>query len=63
MPRGYGWARNPKKYAYNKIYQKTSFDIFSVLKSCLRVINSCLILPGWLQVKGIGEYTGPGGDA
>ena len=32
MPRGYGWVRNPKKYAYNKVYQRTSFDIFSSLK-------------------------------
>ena len=23
-PRGYGWATNPKKYAYNKVYQRTS---------------------------------------
>ncbi|MEC3617095.1 MULTISPECIES: hypothetical protein [Bacillus subtilis group] len=32
MPRGYGWLRNPKKYAYNKVYQKTTFDIFKLLK-------------------------------
>lgn len=24
MPKGYGWVRNPKKYAYNKVYNKTS---------------------------------------
>ncbi|NVN95225.1 MAG: hypothetical protein HXX18_08080 [Bacteroidetes bacterium] len=23
-PRGYGWITNPKKYAYNKIYNKTT---------------------------------------
>lgn len=23
-PRGYGWITNPKKYAYNKVYNKTS---------------------------------------
>ncbi|RAR71576.1 hypothetical protein [Flavobacterium aciduliphilum] len=23
-PRGYGWLTNPKKYAYNKVYQKTT---------------------------------------
>ena len=23
-PRGYGWLTNPKKYAYNKVYNKTS---------------------------------------
>ena len=32
MPRGYGWIRNPKKYAYNKVYNRTSFDIFRFLK-------------------------------
>ncbi len=32
MPRGYGWIRNPKKYVYNKVYNKTSFDIFKLLK-------------------------------
>ncbi|RST71243.1 hypothetical protein D4T97_018920 [Siminovitchia acidinfaciens] len=25
MPRGYGWVRNPKKYGYNKVYQRTTF--------------------------------------
>ena len=23
-PRGYGWITNPKKFAYNKVYNKTS---------------------------------------
>lgn len=32
MPRGMGWARNPKKYAYNKVYHRTSFDIFKLIK-------------------------------
>ena len=32
MPRGWGWVRDPKKYAYNKAYNKTSFDIFKLLK-------------------------------
>jgi hypothetical protein len=32
MPRGWGWLRNPKKYAYNKVYNRTSFDIFKTLK-------------------------------
>ena len=27
MPRGYGWIRNPKKYVYNKAYNKTSLYI------------------------------------
>lgn len=36
MPRGYGWVRNPKKYVYNKVYNKTSFDIFKVLKNIFK---------------------------
>lgn len=40
-PRGYGWLTNPEKYAYNKVYNKTSrgcivifiplFTLFTVL--------------------------------
>ena len=36
MPRGYGWLRNLKKYAYNKVYNKTSFDIFKLIKSLFK---------------------------
>lgn len=36
MPRGYGWIRNPKKYAYNKVYNRTSFDIFRFLKKLFK---------------------------
>lgn len=32
MPRGYGWIRNPKKFVYNKVYNKTTFDIFKLFK-------------------------------
>lgn len=36
MPRGWGWLRSPKKYAYNKVYQRTTFDIFSMLKKLFK---------------------------
>lgn len=36
MPRGKGWIRNPKKYAYNKVYNKTTFDIFKILKKLFK---------------------------
>ncbi|MGG4447651.1 hypothetical protein [Brevibacillus porteri] len=36
MPRGWGWLRNQKKYAYNKVYQQTTFDIFSVIKKLFK---------------------------
>lgn len=36
MPSGYGWLRNPKKFAYNKVYNWTSFDIFKFLKKLFK---------------------------
>lgn len=30
--KGMGWIRNPKKAMYNKLYNKTSFDIFKWFK-------------------------------
>ena len=31
-PRGWGWLTNPKKAAYNRVYSRTTFSIFDVLK-------------------------------
>lgn len=36
MPKGLGWVRNPKKYAYNKVYNKTSISLLSILKKFLK---------------------------
>ncbi len=36
MPRGWGWLRDPKKYAYNKVYNRTTFDIFKLLKKLFK---------------------------
>lgn len=30
--KGVGWIKNPKKAAYNKVYKKTSFSIFDLVK-------------------------------
>lgn len=30
--KGTGWIKNPKKAAYNKIYNKTTFSIFDIFK-------------------------------
>ncbi len=30
--KGMGWVKNPKKAAYNKVYNKTSFSIMDLLK-------------------------------
>jgi hypothetical protein len=32
MPKGYGWVRNPKKYAYNKVYNQTTVSFWDLLK-------------------------------
>ena len=32
MPKGTGFLRNPKKAAYNKVYNKTTFSAFDVPK-------------------------------
>lgn len=32
MPRGYGFVTNPKKFAYNKVYNKTSFSVDRLFK-------------------------------
>lgn len=29
MPKGYGWLGSPRKYAYNKVYKRTTFDVFA----------------------------------
>lgn len=36
MPRGYGWVRNPKKYTYNKVYNRTTFDVFKTLRKLFK---------------------------
>ena len=35
-PRGFGWITNPKKAAYNRVYNRTSFSIFDVLKKLFK---------------------------
>lgn len=30
--KGSGWIKNPKKAAYNKVYNKTSFSLFDLFK-------------------------------
>jgi len=36
MPKEYGWLRNPKGYAYNKVYKRTSFDVTKLLKKLFK---------------------------
>ncbi len=32
-PRGFGFVTNPKKAAYNRVYNRTSFSLASLLRS------------------------------
>ena len=45
IPRGYGWISNPKKFAYNKVYNKTSRGCLLVTFSflCFFTFLICLI--------------------
>lgn len=35
-PRGYGWITNPRKAAYNRVYNRTTFSFWSLLRKLLR---------------------------
>lgn len=35
-PRGYGWLTNPRKAAYNRVDNRTTFSIWSLLKRLFR---------------------------
>ncbi len=32
MPKETGYIRDPKKYAYNKVYKRTTFDLFKIFR-------------------------------
>lgn len=34
--KGMGWIRNPKRAAYNKIYNKTTFSIFDIFSKIFK---------------------------
>ncbi len=35
-PRGWGWLTNPKKAAYNRVYNRTTFSFWDILKKILK---------------------------
>ena len=46
-PRGYGWLTNPKKAAYNRVYNRTT-------KGCAPVLLLAVVITGvmvWLVVR------------
>lgn len=32
VPRGWGWLTNPKRTAYSRVYSKTTFSLFDLIK-------------------------------
>lgn len=36
MPRGYGWLRNPKKAAYNYVYNRTTISLIGLIKKVFK---------------------------
>jgi len=36
MPRGCGFLRDPKRYVYNKVYNRTTSDIFKLFKKLFK---------------------------
>jgi len=35
-PRGWGWLTNPKRAAYNRVYNRTSVSIWTLLRRLLK---------------------------
>jgi len=43
-PKGYGWVTNPQKFAYNKVYNKTSKGCLSIYLIIVSVVFVLLFL-------------------
>jgi hypothetical protein len=43
-PRGYGWTTNPKKAAYNRVYNKTSVGCSMLLVIFLMLLGASAIV-------------------
>jgi hypothetical protein len=35
-PRGWGWVTNPKRAAYNRVYNRTSISFWSILRKLFK---------------------------
>jgi hypothetical protein len=35
-PRGWGWLTNPKKAAYNRVYDRTTFSLSNMLRKLFK---------------------------
>jgi hypothetical protein len=38
-PRGYGWLTNPKRAAYNRVYNRTTISAWSILATLLNALS------------------------
>jgi hypothetical protein len=54
MPRGYGWLRNPRKAAYNRIYNRTTFSLLGRRKGTGGFSVIMMLLLIGLAMKGCG---------
>jgi hypothetical protein len=43
-PRGWGWLTNPKKAAYNRVYNRTTFGWQDLLRTRRRSSQGCLVM-------------------
>jgi hypothetical protein len=41
-PRGWGWLTNPRKAAYNRVYNRTTIDLFALSRHSRK--SGCLIM-------------------
>ncbi len=35
-PRGWGWLTNPKRAAYNRVYDRTSISVWTLMRKLLK---------------------------
>lgn len=47
-PRGWGWLTNPRKAAYNRIYNRTTIDLFALGRHSRK--SGCLVMLGLFGV-------------
>ncbi len=39
-PRGWGWLTNPKKAAYNRVYNRTTFSVLGIIGAIVSALFS-----------------------
>jgi len=47
-PRGWGWLTNPRKAAYNRVYNRTTIDLFALGRHSRK--SGCLVMLALLGV-------------